>query len=130
MSENLLHRLSETFVALEGDGGARPLPVTDAFWFDLASGRLGSFSRLVSLLAVTDDWTTWEMHPQGEEFVLVLDGDIELILERDGEESAVRLNDPGAYVLIPRGTWHTATVHRSGRVLFVTPGEGTAHRPR
>jgi hypothetical protein len=41
----------------------------------------------------------------------------------------VRLNVPGSYVLIPRATWHTAKVHIPSSVLFITPGEGTQHRP-
>ena len=130
MPDAQIYRLSETFVAVDDEGGSRPLPVTESFWGDLASGALGDFSRLLSVLPQTEDWTMWEMHPCGEEVVLLLDGDVELQLESDGEQTRVRLSEAGSYVLIPRGTWHTATVHRAGTMLFLTPGEGTQHRPR
>lgn len=39
------------------------------------------------------------------------------------------LSEPGTYVLIPRGTWHTATTSEPTRMLFLTDGEGTDHRP-
>ena len=39
------------------------------------------------------------------------------------------LPEPGAYVLVPRGTWHTAKTSTRCRMLFVTAGEGTEHRP-
>ena len=130
MSDTPVYRLAETFVAVEEGGGARPLPVTDSFWADLASRKLGDFARLLSVLPQTQDWSTWEMHPGGEEVVLLLDGDVELTLESDGKYAQVRLSEAGTYVLIPRGTWHTMTVHQAATVLFLTSGEGTQHRPR
>ena len=36
----------------------------------------------------------------------------------------------GERVLNPPGVWHTADVHEPGDALFITPGEGTEHKPR
>ena len=123
-------RIDETYVALDDASGARPLPVTPEFWNALMSGRLGEMSRMISFSAFDGAWTTWEKHPAGEEVVLLLEGEVELRLdEQGGTESRVRLDAPGSYVLVPRDTWHTARAVRPSRMLFVTPGRGTQHRP-
>ena len=44
-----------------------------------------------------------------------------------GDET-VRLSEPGAFVIVPRGTWHTAKVNVPTTMLFVTPGQGTENR--
>lgn len=121
--------IATTFVALDDACGARPLPVNADFWDALMNGRLGQFSRLLSFFAYEKDWDTWERHPAGEEFVCVLEGEVDLLLEQDGVRRTVTLNQPGAYVLVPKNTWHTAKVRRPCRMLFITPGEGTENRP-
>ena len=35
----------------------------------------------------------------------------------------------GQACLVPRGVWHRVVVREPGRLLFVTYGEGTQHRP-
>jgi len=40
----------------------------------------------------------------------------------------ITLEGSGA-VVVPRGVWHTARVRVPSRMLHVTRGEGTAHRP-
>jgi len=127
--KNLQFQVSETYVALGAEGTARPLAVGPTFWQDLAAGRFGAFDRLVAHGGYEADWAHWEMHPQGEEFVMLIEGEVEMLLERDGENSSEHLTQSGAYVLIPRGTWHTARVHRPSRMLFITAGAGTQHRP-
>ena len=117
--------IAETFVALDDASGARPLPVTPDFWEALGTGRLGQFSRMISCYAFDRDWATWEIHPAGQEFVCMIDGDVDLVLEQDGRETIVRLDRAGAFVLVPTNTWHTARVRRPSKMLFVTPGEGT-----
>ena len=121
--------IANTFVALDDAGGARPLPVTPDFWNALQSGRLGEFSRMVSSYSFDSDWTTWEKHPAGEEFVCLIEGDVDLVLEQHGGETIVTLNQPGAYLLVPIDTWHTARVRKPSKMLFITPGEGTQNKP-
>jgi quercetin dioxygenase-like cupin family protein len=120
--------ISNTFIALDDACHARPLPVTEDFWPALISGRLGQFSRLISSFSFDADWPSWEKHPAGEEFVCLLEGEVELVLDRNGEHTRVVLNTPGSYVLVPTDTWHTVKVRRPSRMLFVTPGEGTLNR--
>jgi quercetin dioxygenase-like cupin family protein len=69
------------------------------------------------------------MHPNGDEIVCLLEGRVTFVLERHGREERLELAEPGAYVLVPRGTWHTAKTSTRCRMLFITAGEGTQHRP-
>ena len=80
---------------------------------------------LIMTHAFSEPWPTWEIHPHGDEFVYLLEGDTDFILRTTDGNETVRVNQPGSYVLVPKGTWHTARPHRPTRLLFVTPGEGT-----
>ena len=80
---------------------------------------------LISRFSFTEPWPTWEMHPKGDEFVYLLEGDTDLVLRKDGQERTVRIHKPGDYVVVPQGAWHTARPHAPTSMLFVTPGEGT-----
>lgn len=123
--------LSSTYVVLGNNDDATPIAVSDRFFEDLES-KFGDFkgNRLISHFTFDKDWETWEMHPAGEEFVCLLSGQVDLILEQNGVENTVQLSTSGSYVLVPRGTWHTARVHTPSSMLFITPGEGTQNRPR
>jgi len=126
-----LFSLSSTYVVLGDNGDAIPVAVSDRFFEDLES-KVGDFKekRLISHFTFDKDWETREMHPAGEEFVCLLSGQVDLILEQDGVEHTVQLSTSGSYVLVPRGTWHTARVHTPSSMLFITPGEGTQNRSR
>jgi mannose-6-phosphate isomerase-like protein (cupin superfamily) len=90
----------------------------------------GPESRLVSLFRFTEDWAGWEMHPNGAEVVVCLEGEMELIQEMDdGTHVRTRLS-PGEYAINPPGVWHTADIAGEAAGLFVTAGVGTQGRPR
>lgn len=118
----------QTYVHLAEDGAARSVS-GESFW-QLPPSELGSFDQgwLISEFAFTEDWPTWEMHPHGDEFVYLLSGAVELLLERGSEVQSIVLNGTGA-VVVPRGVWHTARVHAPSRMLHVTRGEATENRP-
>ncbi|MBW4470506.1 MAG: WxcM-like domain-containing protein [Stenomitos rutilans HA7619-LM2] len=122
--------LSSTYVVLEENGDAIPIAVSDRFYQDLEQ-KFGDFKgkHLVSYYTFEKDWDSWEMHPSGDEIVCLLSGQVDFVLEQNGSEKIVFLNAPGAYLVVPRGTWHTAKIHCSSSVLFITPGEGTQCRP-
>jgi mannose-6-phosphate isomerase-like protein (cupin superfamily) len=122
--------LASTCLRLRPDASIEQLNVDDGFWERLVNGRLGDFHHeyLVTLHDFDSDWTSWEVHPNGDEIVCLLDGAATLILEYDDGERTVDLTGNGTFVLVPRGTWHTARVAKSARMLFITAGEGTEHR--
>jgi len=123
--------LATTFLRLRGsDSSAEPLHVTNEFWQRLMSGALGDFHNeaLVTMHSYDATWPNWEMHPNGDEIVCLLSGRTTMVLEIDGREQLAELGEPGSYVIVPRGTWHTARTRQKCTMLFITPGEGTEHR--
>jgi hypothetical protein len=122
--------LERTYVHL-GDGpDARRVEVTPDFWSTLDANPALRSGRLVTAHRFAEDWAHWEMHPAGEELVVLASGALDLVLEdAAGVQTTLALRGRGA-VLIPRGTWHWARVHEPSEMWFVTYGEGTRHRGR
>jgi mannose-6-phosphate isomerase-like protein (cupin superfamily) len=123
--------LGGTYLRLRPDASVEPLHVGNDFWQRIMSGKLGDFHHeyLVTTFAYDKDWPTWEMHPNGDEIVMLLEGSTTLVLEIDGREKLVDLNEACSYVVVPRGTWHTSRTRNACRMLFITAGEGTQIRP-
>jgi uncharacterized cupin superfamily protein len=117
------------FVYLDANGNGRAIPGGEAFWSQPES-EIEKFGQgwLITEFECTEDWSNWEMHPVAEEFVYLLSGDIEFHLEGSGRTEVTRIVGRGA-VVVPRGRWHTAKVFQPSRMLFVTMGSGTQHRP-
>ena len=74
-----------------------------------------------------------EMHPDGDEFLYVVSGTMELILDdgdqqRVGVETTVLLRSGDAYV-VPRGVWHRLESVEPSYLVHVTPGPNGGHRP-
>jgi quercetin dioxygenase-like cupin family protein len=115
-------------------GKAVPQPeFTGMAWYEgymRRHGGDGAEGRLVSLNRFDEPWTSWEMHPSGEEVVCCVQGHMTLRQQLpDGSESSIELG-PGDYAINPPGVWHTADTGGPVVALFVTVGEGTTHKPR
>ena len=118
--------LAEAFLSLNPTGVAT---VLEGEHFGIRLGKAPpDMAYLVGVYPMTTDWPHWEMHPKGCEILVMLDGRLEMTLDRDGALSTVLL-EPGATLVIPPGAWHIARVLEPGRLLGVTYGEGTEHRP-
>ena len=77
-----------------------------------------------------ESWTSWEMHPAGDEVVCVIHGHMTLHQELpDGTKRSHELG-PGEYVINPPKTWHAADADGPVVALFITVGKDTTHRPR
>jgi hypothetical protein len=118
-----------TYIYLAPDGASHPVPGGDHFW-SLSKEEIEKFGNgwLVVEYTCTEDWPTWEMHPAGDELVYLLEGDAELLLDRPEGIQTTSVTDRGL-VLVPRGVWHTARIHAPSRMLNITMGSGTQHRP-
>jgi len=85
--------------------------------------------ELISSYEFQSDWSGWEMHPQGDEVVVLLTGAVTFLFEGSDGQTAVHLTEQGQYLVVPKGTWHTAKTQVKSKLLFITPGEGTQHKP-
>jgi len=119
----------EVFVDLAPDGWAKTLPVDADFWLALMEGRLVLAGRLLSAFALERDIDHWECHPAGEEILMMVSGEVEVLLEMDGGVGRVPLA-AGRMLIVPSGIWHSFDVIRPGMLLAITAGEGTDHRKR
>lgn len=119
------HDIDAVRPVLAPDGAGTLKPVTPNFYEEL--GEFGDFLGhvLIQRFAFSEPWPTWEVHPEGDEFVYLLEGDTDFLLRHNGEEHRVRVSEPGTYVMVPKGAWHTARPHAPTTMLFVTPGAGT-----
>jgi quercetin dioxygenase-like cupin family protein len=120
--------LDSTFVVLQPDLSAVPVAVTPTIWQDLDE-RFERFKGrvLVSAFAFDEDWPTWERHPAGDEIVCLLSGRVTFFV--DGQPAPFELKEKGSYLIVPKGTWHTAKTTVRTKMLFVTAGEGTENKP-
>ncbi len=120
------HDLETLPVVLGPGGDASPRAMGPGFYealdrdFDGFAGHL-----LIAKHVFEEAWPTWEMHPAGDEIVYLLFGEVDFVLWTGTGEEVLRVDRPGSYVVVPKGTWHTARPRRPSGLLFVTPGEGT-----
>ena len=119
-----------TYVHLAADGRADTVAGGDAFW-SLPAQEMERFGRgwQVSEFSFDADWTSWEMHPEADEFVYLLSGAADVLLELPDETRRVRLRGRGA-VLVPRGVWHRVEAIEPSCLMHVTPGPNGGYRPR
>lgn len=103
--------------------------LTPDFWSTIGERTELHTGRLLSVFEMNGDWDVWERHPMGEEIVMALGGSITFHLDAGDTVSSIDLPD-GHYAVVPRGVWHTADVAAPCRLLAITWGEGTEHRPR
>jgi mannose-6-phosphate isomerase-like protein (cupin superfamily) len=70
-----------------------------------------------------------EMHPDGDELLILVEGEIEVALDEEDGERVVALTSGDAFV-VPRGTWHRVIVKNPCRLLHFTPGRSQVRRRR
>jgi mannose-6-phosphate isomerase-like protein (cupin superfamily) len=131
--------LDERYWYLEGTRARRIEVGIDEFWQQLMTGdfrdefvqRIARADGwLVTLYEMSDDMTSEEMHPQGDELHYLVSGRLDLVLAADDtrDEHVVELR-PGTSTAVPRGVWHPFRVHEPARGIAITAGRGTQHRP-
>jgi mannose-6-phosphate isomerase-like protein (cupin superfamily) len=117
--------LDATYVQLTDDGGAVEIPVDADFWSRIDDRRELHAGRLLCAFDVgRGDGDHEEMHPAGDEILICVAGTIEIVFERETIALAA-----GDACVVPRGAWHRLRSARGGRLVSITPGAGTEHRP-
>ncbi len=124
--------LTDTYLLISGDRADR-LDGGAAFWerlatdADLRSDVEGGW--LAGMYPIASSWTSWEMHPDGDEVVHATAGRFVLLFDTPDGHEAVELA-AGRTIVVPAGTWHTVDVLEPGATLNITFGRGTRHRTR
>jgi mannose-6-phosphate isomerase-like protein (cupin superfamily) len=117
--------LEDTYLSLDGQGGLNRHPV-EGFW-ETIDDNSDILSTLVSAYVSEGDWLNWEMHPGGDEVLVLVDGGMVMILEEAGGERRIEMAS-GATCIVPKGAWHRAIVPEPSRFIAITYGAGTQHR--
>lgn len=127
-------RLEERFIHIGlGARAVEQPPFSGMAWYEgygARHGEDGAEGRLVSQYTFATSWTSWEMHPAGEEVVICIAGAMTLVQELAEGHTVRTPLAAGEYAINPRGVWHTADVADSATAIFITAGEGTQHRER
>ncbi len=119
--------LETTYLAVDGKGAVTELPVTDDFWARIETSPAATRS-LMAVYPVKADWPHWEMHPAGDEVLVLLEGHVDMLLDDGGSQRTAEMQ-AGTTLIVPAGVWHRALVRAPGRLLALTYGAGTQHRP-
>jgi mannose-6-phosphate isomerase-like protein (cupin superfamily) len=120
--------LSKTYIHIADGPSATALEVGEEFWQTIGGRSDLADGRLVCRIPYARDWPSWEMHPAGDELVILLSGAVDLVLEERDGERVVPLRG-GQTCIVPQGVWHTARVHEASEALHITRGAGTEIRP-
>jgi len=68
-------------VHLADDGAAKIIDVDEEFWSQIAHRTDLHQGRLLSASRMTGSPGHWEMHPRGDEILILLPGSVDVILE-------------------------------------------------
>jgi|SRR5262245_16794737 len=120
--------LDRTYVHLRPDESALAMEGGAKFWQGIDQRHDLDRGRLMGSVDQTADWNHWERHPAGDEILVLLSGEMELVLDTGRGEERASLQTGQAFI-VPKGVWHRGIVKRPGQLMFLTPGAGTEHRP-
>ena len=120
--------LDSTYIHLRTDESAIAMEGGAKFWAGIAERRDLDHGRLMGITSQSADWNHWERHPAGDEILVLLSGEMELVFEKGDKEERASL-EAGQTFIVPKGAWHRGIVKKPGQLMFITPGAGTEHRP-
>lgn len=120
--------LGSTYIHLRSDDSALAMEGGDKFWAGIAQRNDLDTGRLMGITAQSKDWDHWERHPAGDEILVLLSGELELVIDTDAGERRIVVKAGETFVM-PKGLWHRGIVRAPGELMFITPGAGTEHRP-
>lgn len=121
--------IAQEFVVLSPQKNAS-VETCDAGLYQRLEQNYGAFKghELISCHEFDSAWDSWEIHPAGDEIVVLIAGSITFVLKIGDEEHQTHLDAVGSFLIVPKDTWHTAKNANNAKVLFITPGEGTQNK--
>ncbi len=107
---------------------ATPLTITEkttAEQADAAYLHLTDLDRLSLGVMRFSGQTPWERHPDGDELLYALDGEVEVTALLDDARATTRVLRAGGALICPRGVWHRQRARAFVTALFGTPNKTT-----
>ena len=89
----------------------------------------GIEGRLVLLIDEEGPGDHWECHPAGDETSVCVSGTVTVVREV-GELTEQVVLRAGEATVNPAGMWHAVDADGAARIVTITPGLGSQHRPR
>ncbi|MEM8766299.1 MAG: hypothetical protein AAGE43_02560 [Pseudomonadota bacterium] len=121
------HPLNSAVWTIEGDDHKlTPVPMDAAFWPNMKAGKIPN-DGLISFYFLDFDFPQKEMHPKGDELLVLHDGQATVYLEGPDGVTAHTLKARES-LLIPKGVWHWAQCVTPGWLTVITFGGRTEHK--
>ncbi len=68
-----------------------------------------------------------EIHPDGDEVLYLISGKVRVVfLDNDEDDIDV---EPGAGLVVPKGTWHRVDIIEPSQIVYLTPGPNNRFKP-
>lgn len=120
--------LADQCIDLADNGTMRPYAKTaELFRNDnqaLTDGRVLALHRVSHARDV--HYPTWEMHPEGDELLMLASGSLAVEFRDSAGAPAAELR-PLSAIIVPAGTWHRLIVHEPLVLIAITPRRNTVH---
>lgn len=113
-------RLQDNFIHLAPDGSVRFFVKNP----ELMNGRVLALHRVNGPEDV--HFPTWEMHPEGDELLIVASGSLAVEF-REEELNWTEPLTPQTACIVRAGTWHRLIVHEPSVLIAITPRPNTVH---
>ncbi len=75
-------------------------------------------------------YPVWEMHPEGDELLIVASGSLSVEFRQEGREEGTQRTaplPPQAAFIVPAGIWHRLILHEPSVLIAITPRRNTLH---
>lgn len=86
---------------------------------------LGTFNQCMYGMVNFIGKTPWELHPD-DEYLQVIDGDVEIIFLEEENGTTVSLSAGDTFV-VPREVWHRQFSENGVKVMFITSSKENMH---
>jgi mannose-6-phosphate isomerase-like protein (cupin superfamily) len=87
-----------------------------------SSSRLSPYRDATIFASKSAGKGAWERHPDGDEFVHIIDGAATLQIATEGDSQSFAVS-AGMLAIVPKGTWHRFHYPDGVTLLTITPGQ-------
>ena len=129
--ETLALDLAGHCIYLAQDGALRPYARTAEFFRRSGESAELADGHVIALFDVRTPrdvhYPVWEMHPKGDELLLLLSGCL-TVEYLDAAETPTAVLRPRSAIVVPAGIWHRLIVNEASALIAITPRHGTLHK--